>query len=202
MNSLIEGYRLIEKNAPLMGGVFSLSDLRILFGKDNPVLLHRRIRIFEENGVLSRFHRGFYVTSACNLEALSARIYPDSYISFGNVLAREMLIGSIPAKTVYSVKNGRGRIFEGPCGKLVYLGIAPHLMAGFRREKNLCFALPEKAFLDVLYFYQKGRKFSFDPFSDVDCSRLNGDILDDLLLKYRNPKFVSFVRGVLSGPDK
>ena len=53
MNSSIEGYRPIEKNAPLMGGVFTLSDPRILFNKDNPVSLHRLIKAFMENGVLA-----------------------------------------------------------------------------------------------------------------------------------------------------
>jgi hypothetical protein len=202
MNSFIEGYRLIEKNAPLMGGVFTLSDLRILFNKDNPVLLHRRIKAFQENGVFARFHRGYYVTASCDLESLSARIYPNSYISAGNVLSREMIIGAVPSKTVYAVKPGRSRTFEGSCGKLVYLGVLPHLMFGFRREGPRGYAVPEKAFLDVLYFLQKGRTFSFDPFSDVDQTRVDKALILDFLSKYRNPKFVAFVKGVIGDHDR
>jgi hypothetical protein len=202
MNLMVEGYRLIEKNAPLMGGVFTLSDLRILFNKDDPVLLHRRIRAFLENGILSRFHRGYYVTVSCDLESLSARIYPDSYISAGNVLSREMLIGSVPAKTVYAVKTGRSRTFEGNCGKLVYLGVVPHLIFGIRKEKGRNYALPEKAFLDVLYFLQKGRAFSFDPYTDIDLSRLDRALIRDFLSHYRNPKFISFVKGFINGADR
>jgi hypothetical protein len=198
MKTDIDAFRTIEKNTPMMGGVFTLSDLQILFGTENRVVLHRHIRSFEENKVLVRFCRGFYVTPTCDLEALSARIYPESYISFGNVLARSMLIGSVPAKTVSAVKSGRNRIFKGVCGTIVYAGCAPQIMTGYIHEKKGNYALPEKAYLDVLYYYQKGRRFSFDPFSDVDCSRLNRDTVNDLLTVYRNPKFKSFVQGVLS----
>ncbi|MBN1575664.1 MAG: hypothetical protein JW913_03880 [Chitinispirillaceae bacterium] len=198
MNSTIEYFSLIESNAEKMGGIFTLSDLRILFHIDNPVLLHRRIALFEEKHVLTRFCRGFYTTRQFNLEALSARIYPDSCISFGNVLARETMIGSIPSKTVHAVRCGRNRLFQGAGETLVYYGIAPHLMVGFRSENGLRFALPEKAFLDVLYFYQKGRRFSFDPFSDINLTRINPETVESLLSNYRNPKFVAFVKGVLS----
>jgi hypothetical protein len=198
MNKLIEGYRLIERNQTTMGGVYTLSDLRILFNCDNPVMLHRRIKLFEENRVLFRFCRGFYCTASCDLESLSARICPDSYISCGNVLARNLLIGSVPEKTVYAIKTGHNRTFSGAPGTLVYMGIAPHLFTGFIRERRCNYAVAEKAYLDVLYFYQKGMTFSFDPFSDVDFSRLNGKVIDELLCGYRNPKFRSFVKKVLA----
>jgi hypothetical protein len=201
MKNQLEAFRLIEKNSSIMGGVFTLSDLQILFGTNNRVLLHRRIQSFEENDILFRFCRGFYVTQNCDLEMLSARIYPASYISFGTVLARSLLIGSVPEKTVTAVKRGRNREFSGICGTIVYVGCAEHVMTGYLHEQKGNYALPEKAVLDVLYYYQKGHRFSFDPFSDIDFSRLNRERLQGLLCGYRNPKFRSFVEGIFSGNE-
>lgn len=198
MKYLFEEYQLIEKNTQLMRGVFSLSDLRIIFGCDDPVMLNRRIRRFEEEKLLTRFCRGYYIGKDFNLEALAARIYPDCCISFGNVLAHEAIIGSVPAKTVYAIKTGHPRKFAGPGATIVYFSIAPHMLTGFRFENSIRYAVPEKALLDTLYFYQKGSRFSFDLFSDIDRSRFDRAVVADLLKKYRNPKFVSFVKGYMA----
>ena len=199
MNNRVGDYRLIEKWSSPMGGVFSLSDLKNLFNEKTPLLLHRRVRALVILGVLARFKREFYVTEKFNLETLSQRLYPDSYISLGTVLARHLLIGSIPAKTIYAVKTGRNRIFSSTVGNLVYCGIAPHLMFAFAYENGIRYATAEKAFLDTLYFYQKGFRFSFNIFEDIDVSPLDMKKIRGLLKRYRNPKFVTFVKGVLSG---
>jgi hypothetical protein len=199
MKSALEDSRVIEKLAPEMGGVFSNIDLRTLFNQDSPVLFHRRIRLFEEHNILRRFKKGIYVTPEYNAEMLAGRIYPGSYISMGSALAKEMYIGSIPAKTVYSVKTGRNRIFSGPDVTLSYFGISPRLVFGVHSEKGIRYAVAEKAFLDTLYYFQKGRKFSFDIFSDIDISRLDKSLIISWLDRYKNPRFKTFAQGVLSG---
>jgi hypothetical protein len=199
MNKRVNDYRLIEKWSPSMGGVFSLSDLKNVFDEKTPLLLHRRVRALVSIGTLIRFKREFYVTEDFKLEMLSQRLYPDSYISLGTVLARRMLIGSIPAKTVYAVKTGRKRTFNSPVGNLVYCGIAPHLIFGCEYENGLRYATAEKAFLDTLYFYLKGFHFSFNLFEDIAISLLDMRKVRDLLKRYKNPKFITFVKGVLSG---
>jgi hypothetical protein len=40
-------------------------------------------------------------------------------------------------------------------------------------EDGIRYASAEKAFVDTLYFYQKGEQFPFDPFSDINMSLLN-----------------------------
>ena len=71
-------------------------------------------------------------------------------------------------------------------------------------SKNLCFAIEvnngirmatkEKAFLDTLYFYQKGTKFNFDIYSDINTGELDRNVIFDYLKRYGNPKFVKFVK--------
>jgi hypothetical protein len=201
MNNIVNDYRLIEKWAPKNGGVFSIGDLKSLFNEDNPGLLYRRINALCRDSVLTRFRRQFYLSESFNPEILALRIVPGSYISFGNVLSRHLLIGSIPAKTVYAVKTGRNRLFRGAWGAISFFGLAPRLMFGYTYENGIPYASAEKAFLDTLYFYQKGRRFSFDVYSDIDLSRLNKKQIRLWLVRYRNPKFVSFVKGVISGTD-
>lgn len=51
--------------------------------------------------------------------------------------------------------------------------------------------------LDTLYFHLRGQRYVFDPFSDVDTSRLDPGRLRDYLGRYRNPRFVAFARNTL-----
>lgn len=199
MNKAVADYRAVQKWSPSMGGVFSLSDLKNLFDERNPVLLNRRITALIEAGALRRFIRQFYAAEKCSLEILSQRIYPDSCLSLGTVLARRLLIGSVPAKTVYAVKAGRNRTFTSAAGRLVYLGIAPRLLFGCEYEKGVRYASPEKAFIDTLYYYQKGFRFSFNPLEDIDVSRLEKKKVYEMLARYKNPRFVTFVKGALGG---
>lgn len=181
-----------------MGGVFSINDLRNLFNQTNDVLLHREIQNLENEQILRRFRQGFYVTEQLNPELLACRIYPDSYISCGTVLAKNLIIGSIPSKTIYAVKIGRNKEFIGFGFRLHYGGIKPELVFDIITENGIRYASAEKAFVDTLYFYQKGERFSFDPFSDVNMELLNREKVLTILDHYRNPRFVSFVKGLFS----
>ena len=199
MNLSLKNFVLLEKWAAQMGGVFSISDLRNLFNENNPVLLYRQIKSLVDNKVLTRFKKEFYVTNTFNAEVLAQKLYPNSYMSLGTVLAKKMLIGSIPEKTVYSIKTGRTRFFKSQSTSLMYLSIAPHLYFGYEYDNGLRYAIKEKAFIDTLYFYQKGFTFSFNIFEDIDLSRIDRKKADSMLAQYKNPKFVTFVKGVLSG---
>jgi hypothetical protein len=184
--------------ASRMGGVFFINDLKNLFNHDSEVQLYRRIIVFEKSGVLQRIKQGFYVTENFDPELLACRIYPDSYISFGNILAKELIIGSVPEKTIYLVKAGRNKLFTSPTVTLVYFGTAQDFQFGSINRNGKRYATPEKAFLDILYFYQKGHTFSFDIFNDIDISRLDTKKIESWLKHYKNPNYISFVKGVIS----
>jgi hypothetical protein len=199
MNSSLKNLVLLEKWAAQMGGVFSVSDLKNLFNENNPVLLYRQIKSLVDNNVLKRFKKEFYVTNTFNAEVLAQKLYPDSYISLGTVLAKNLLIGSVPDKTLYSIKTGRTRFFKSPSTSLLFLSVTPRLYFGFEFDNGLRYAIKEKAFIDTLYFYQKGFTFSFNIFEDIDLSRIDKREARSMLAQYKNPKFVTFAKGVLSG---
>jgi predicted transcriptional regulator of viral defense system len=198
MNNALQDYKLLQKWSTQMGGVYSTSDLANLFNESNPVSLNRRICRLEESGVLTRFIRGYYTTGEFDAQVLSSRLCRNSYVSLGTVLAKELIIGSVPARTLYAVKTGRSRSFRKDDFSLQYLGIAPHLFFGFQNREGVNIATPEKAFLDTLYFYQKGRKFSYNIFTDITAARLDRERIAEYLKKYKNPRFIAFVKGYLN----
>lgn len=178
-------------------GVFSLSDLKNLFSPYDAVLFYRHLGRLERKGVLRRFTRSFYVTPEFSLAVLSQRLCEKSYISFGNVLADALLIGTIPQHTVSAVKIGKNRRYESDLGRVLHFGMAPRLFFGFKIMAGVATADPEKAFLDTLYFHLRGHGFGFNIYHDIDLSRLDRKKVLAYLKAYRNPKFVRFVKGVL-----
>lgn len=183
--------KIIDANA-----VFSSSDLKNLLQPPSIPAFYQQLEKLEAHGIIKKFCRGIYFAGKPNLEMISQRLCPESYISFGNVLAKELVIGSIPHQSIFAVKTGKKRIYQHPLGEIRYFGISSTLFLGYSNKNGIRYACKEKAFLDVLYFFQKGQKFNFS----VD--ELNTKILDfkkteAFLSKYKNPKFKKFVRGVL-----
>jgi len=199
MNDLYADSKAVEALTSDLDGVFCISDLRNLLNTKREVELHRRIRRLQSRGVLRRFCRSIYVTQEFSLEALSCRINPDSYITCGSVLSLNLLIGSIPSRTVTAAKPGRNRQYLSGFGNVVQLSIARHLLFGVEFAGGIRRANSEKAFLDTLYFHQKGHKFSFDIYSDINLEFLDMARVREYLARYRNPKFVRFVENVLGG---
>ena len=179
-----------------MGGVFALSDLRNLLQTPNRDVLYRSINELQKSGVLGRFSRGFYVFRDFDPLVLSQRLCPDSYVSFGNVLAKHLLIGSVPRYRIRAVKIGPKRVYSNEDIRIEHLSIRKGLSFGYEVVDGIRVALPEKAVLDTLYFYRRGIRFSFDVYSDIDYSRVNKDIINHFLLNYKNPVFLDFARNL------
>ncbi|OGQ21386.1 MAG: hypothetical protein A3I05_02155 [Deltaproteobacteria bacterium RIFCSPLOWO2_02_FULL_44_10] len=195
----------LQSLIPQHRGVFAISDLNNLFLTRTAVELQQKLTPFLKEKILYRICRGIYVTQNFDLEWLSQKICPHSAISFGSVLAKELVIGSIPQKTVYAAKKGKTRVYKTSLGQVVHLGFATagnRLWFGYEMTKNgIQYADAEKAFLDTLYFYQKGHKFAFNIYSDIQAHRLDQKKLQHYLRQYKNPKFKTFVQGVLHGYD-
>ena len=78
--------------------------------------------------------------------------------------------------------------------RIEHLGLKPELVFGYEVVDGVRIALPEKAVLDTLYLYRRGVRFSFDVYTDIDYSRLDGDLVRKYLGEYRNPVFVDYAR--------
>ena len=185
----------IERWATELDGVMTMPDLKVLFGGQSEAALFKKLESAVNDRVLIKVKRGIYVLPGATLETISSRINPDSYISTGTVLASKAIIGSVPARKIQAVKIGRPRVFKCETGIIEHLGISPDLYFGFETVNGIKFASPEKAFLDVCYFYYKGRRFSFDPESDVNTGGLKSNIISSYLVKY-DRRFISFFRRI------
>jgi hypothetical protein len=195
---------LIEKLSLRQRGIFTTQGLKNLFQIYDISSLNQKIRPYLEAKILQRFCRGYYVTKNFSLVDLSQRISPRSVISFGNVLAKELIIGSIPQKRTYAIKTGKSRTYTSHLGSITHLGLTIPLAKdlvtlGSHWDNGICYADKEKALLDVCYFYQRGHKFSFSIYSDIDYSLFDKRKVKKYLQHYKNPKFQQFVLGVLHG---
>lgn len=174
-----------------MNHVFTLPDLRVALAENSEPTLYRILAEMADKGTLVKVKRGLYATPEASLATISTRIDPDAYLSTGTVLAKKAIIGSIPARRIQAVKVGRPRTYRCRLGTIEHLSISPHLHFGYTTLAGEKTATPEKAFLDVCYFTYRGRKFSFDPDTDIDLSRLNFTVIERYLKAY-DTRFVSF----------
>ena len=188
-----ERYKAILRFSKELDGVFTLPDLKVIFDENTEITLFRAVRNFVEAGDLIKVKRGIYATPDASLAAISSRIEPNSYISTGTVLAQKAIVGSIPARRIQAVKKGRPRIYKCELGTIEHLSIAPHLYFGFDYINGQYIANKEKAFLDVYYYYYKGKVFSFDPATDINQEDIDMAVVTSYLKKY-DKQFVSFFR--------
>jgi hypothetical protein len=68
----------------------------------------------------------------------------------------------MPKHRLIAVKLGKTSTYANKEYTVNHLGITNSLFKGFKNVNGVNVATPEKAFIDTLYFYKKGFKFSFD----------------------------------------
>jgi len=182
-----------------LGGVLTHMELSSLFGLTNPVLLNRRINMFIGAGILQRYCRGVYTTKEFKPTMLAQKIRTDSYLSLESALAKYLMIGTVPQFKLSCLSTLPGAEFTGE-PTISYGQISEEMCFGFDTlVDGTRIADREKALLDTLYFYLKGRKYFFNLFQDVDTSQVNRKKLNRYLNLYKNPKFKTFVRSYLDG---
>ncbi|PIR17098.1 MAG: hypothetical protein COV46_05575 [Deltaproteobacteria bacterium CG11_big_fil_rev_8_21_14_0_20_49_13] len=184
--------------APQMGGIFSAAELSSMIAGGNDLVNQRMMKNIVEAGIVSRVLKGLYVTKNCDLWTLSSRISENSYVSMDSALARAGLTGSVPQRSLSVIYTGKKRTVKTPSGAIHFYSISPDLFFGFSKlASGTNLADSEKAYIDMLYFYVKGASFLIDPLKDVSIEKFNKKKLIAYLKRYRNPKFVKFVKGTL-----
>src|SRR4030095_15929014 len=158
INALLEK---VNSFGPELGGVFSFADLWNLIGLNSSDRVARAVnRLVREKSFL-KIRRGVYTNKNPALWVRASRLKEKCYVSMDSVLAKNALIGTLPARSVSVVYGGTGRkTLETAFGSLRYFSIKKDLMFGTTFLKNgVVAADSEKAYLDLLYFYMKGARF-------------------------------------------
>jgi len=176
-----------------MDGVFTLSDVRVLFAQDSIATQFRKLEALTDSGEFIKVKRGLYARPDADLSKISQRIDPESILSLGTVLAEEGLIGTVPMRRAWAVHAGRPRQYSCELGRIEFLRMAPELLIGWEWKQGCRRALPEKAYLDAWYYQYKGRTLPFDLLEDVDVGRLDATSLSTLLEVYET-RFQSYYR--------
>ena len=181
-----------------MRGVFRSTDLAHLFGNEKGSTLGKRIRYLIDRGDLERVQRGLFISKDASLEEIAARMYPEGYLSLTTALSRHGMIGTRPLRTV-DILTPRPR----PKEQVTSLGtIMMHVQkkayhVGYIPKDGVNVATPEKAFIDTCYFHLRKVRFPFSVGSDLHVAKLDLDRVEDMLKRYRNPRFVRFVLNLL-----
>lgn len=191
----------ILKHAKALGGIFTTADLYQLMGACHPIANQRAIKRFVDDHILTRIYHGVYVVKDFDSERLAQTLFPTAYFSLETVLIREGLIGALRLNFLSLVTYQRKtvRLFVHDKRIQIY-SLQKRLYFGFKKNKQgLLVADREKAYLDLLYFYNRGYKFPIDPKNEVNISKIDQKKLKMYLKRYKNPKFVKFVKGILHG---
>jgi hypothetical protein len=191
MKNALSDMRLLQNHAPAMDKLFRTADLAILFQAEGKPL-HNRISYLVNNQLLTPICRGLYGTEGWSLDSVSARLYPDSFITGPTILAEQLMIGTIPSYQLFCVKTGLPRSFELLQGHIDFHSIRPELAFGFKRQGFVNKADPERALVDTLYYHLRGVHYFFDLFSDVKIHGLNYKIFKSYISHFKNKKFQVF----------
>lgn len=194
----LEVVKNIQRLAPDQRGVFTFSDLWNVIGLGSSDRTAKVVTRLIREKILFKIRRNLYTTDSPDLWVLASHLKQNAYISMDSVLARNGLIGTVPARSVCLAYPGPPESVETPFGLLRFFKIKKDLIFGIHWEKfGIPIADSEKAYLDTLYYYVKGARFVIDPLQDIDTWKLDLKRLRRYLRAYKNKKFVSFVEGLI-----
>ena len=162
--------------------VLSAKDIMLLWGEASSDAARVRINYYTKGGDLYRIRRGFYAKNKdYNKFELATKIFTPSYVSFESVLGQagitfqhynQIFIASYTKREIvadgqtYSYKRIKDAILTNP--------------AGIENKDNYSIAIPERAFLDVIYL---NKDYYFD-----NLSPLNWDKVFEILPIYGGNK--------------
>lgn len=111
-----------------------------------------------EKGALTRLRRGVYASSEALIDVsrVANQLYYPSYLSFESALSRYGILSQMPATETFATlkQTKRMNIFG---TAIEFRQVKQDLFFGYRLEKGLSIAEPEKALLDTLYMVARGK---------------------------------------------
>lgn len=160
--------------------VFRLNDIALLVGETSFQALNQKLNYHVRTGKLMNPRKGIYATPGYNPEELACTIYTPSYISLEYVLQKAGVVFQYDSRI--SVVGYLSRTIEVDGKTLLYRKVKGEILVntlGINRHKNqVNEAIPERAFLDLLYL---NSEYYFD-----NLHPLNKDVINKLLPVYQS----------------
>jgi len=162
--------------------VFSIKDIVLLWGESDAELVKMRVYRYVKVGKLYSIRKGFYAKDKnYNKNELATKIYTPSYISFETVLGRVGVTFQNYGQIFVASYLTREIIADGQTYS--YRKIKESVLtnnAGIEHKDNYSVALPERAFLDLVYL---NKNYHFD-----NLSVLNWNKIMEILPIYSNKR--------------
>jgi len=160
--------------------IFSTKDAALLWEEEKENIVSARLNKYVRAGKLAKVHRGLYAKDK-NYDKLelATRIYTPSYISFETVLAKAGVIFQFYSRIFVASYLTREITIDGQIYS--YRKIKDSILTnrtGIEAKDNYYIALPERAFLDIVYL---NKDYHFD-----NLSPLNWDRVFEILPIYKN----------------
>ena len=146
--------------------VFRLHDIALLLGDLNISLLSQRLNYYVRTGRLLNPRKGFYAKRGYNPEECSNLLYTPSYISLEYVLQKAGVVFQYDDRI--SAISYLSREIESDGKVYMYKKIKGEIlvdMSGIVQQNNVNIAIPERAFLDLMYL---NKEYHFDNLSLLD----------------------------------
>jgi predicted transcriptional regulator of viral defense system len=183
----IELLKLLQKvNKPF----YTIADLEKITSLPRESL-YVALQRWEGGGIIERVTQGVYVPMGSNisLENVAAQLYIPNYLSFESALAKYGVLNLIPYTLTFATTR-KTRKYTLRKQEIEFRQISAELFFGFEMKNGMYIALPEKAFLDEVYFVARG-KATLD-FDEVDIKKLSTKTLKDY-----SKRFPAYVQRVI-----
>ena len=150
--------------------VFTSKELALIWGETSPNKLKTKIYYYTKKGYLFRLWRGVYAkTMEYNSRELATSLYSPSYISFETVLRDAGMIFQ-HYETIFVAAPWSKNLQIGK-NKFAFRRLKKSVLynpAGVINKDNFSIALPERAFLDMIYLLGD---YYFDNLDSLDWKK-------------------------------
>jgi predicted transcriptional regulator of viral defense system len=186
----MRGIELLKIMKDLNKPFFAIADLEKIT-KLSRKSLYVALKRWVEKGFIERIAPGIYspMLSDVSVEKVAAQLYIPNYLSFESALARHGILNLIPHTLTFATTRKTKR-YTLRNQDVEFRQLSSVLFFGFEMKGGINIAVPEKAFLDQVYFLSRGR-------ASLDFDELNLKNLSPRLLKEYGKRFPIYVRSRL-----
>jgi predicted transcriptional regulator of viral defense system len=167
----MKGIELLKTLQKINKPFYTIADLeKITFLPRNS--LYVALKRWEVGGIIERVAQGIYIPMGGNisLENVAAQLYLPNYLSFESALAKFGILNLIPYALTFATTR-KTRKYTLRKQEVEFRQISSELFFGYEMKDGMNIALPEKAFLDEIYFVARG-KATLD-FDELDIKKLS-----------------------------
>lgn len=178
----MRGIELLKKLQKINKPFYTIADLEKITGLQRDSL-YVALRRWGGEGIIERVSQGIYLPmgSLISMETLAAQLYLPNYLSFESALARYGILNLIPYTLTFATPRKTKKYLLRK-QEVEFRQITRDLFFGFEMKNGIYVAQPEKAFLDEIYFFVRG-KVTLD-FDEVDIKKMSIQRLKEYSLSF------------------